>query len=159
MADRSRTWSGRSGSRGLVADLVPVEVEALVIDASAIVRGALVDQLTGLSAYALQAPSLLWSEVASALSQLRYRAEISDDEATRALDRILAHPIAIHSSRDIVASAIALARQLGWAKTYDAEYLALAQQLNVRLLTNDAGLHRFAIANTRIVGPAELLDG
>lgn len=157
MDDPCRTSSGRSGSRELAADRMRREAEALVVDASAIVKAALAGQMNGLDRYGLSAPSLLWSEAASALSQLRYRGEISTDEAVDVLQRILAHPIQIHQSRDLVLSAIALAMQLGWAKTYDAEYLALAQRLNVRLLTNDAGLHAAAGESVRTIGPAELL--
>ena len=43
-----------------------------------------------------------------------------------------------------------------WAKTYDAEYLALARLLRCRLLTLDGRLRRRAASVVEIVGPTEL---
>lgn len=44
----------------------------------------------------------------------------------------------------------------GWAKTYDAEYVALAHLLGSRLLTLDARLRRTASRLVEILGPTEL---
>jgi len=49
-----------------------------------------------------------------------------------------------------------VADELGWAKTYDAEYLALARLLRCRLLTLDGRLRRRAASLVEIVGPTEL---
>ena len=46
--------------------------------------------------------------------------------------------------------------QLGWAKTYDAEYVALAQILDVPLLTVDGRLARGVEHLIKVIGPAEL---
>jgi len=40
----------------------------------------------------------------------------------------------------LIEEAWRVADRLGWAKTYDAEYLALARVLKCRLLTSDAKL-------------------
>ncbi|MGI8829736.1 MAG: hypothetical protein ACR2I5_08225 [Candidatus Limnocylindria bacterium] len=48
------------------------------------------------------------------------------------------------------------AEQLGWAKTYDAEYVALAQLLGCRLLTRDDRLRRGAARVLECIGPSEL---
>jgi len=50
----------------------------------------------------------------------------------------------------------AVADELGWAKTYDAEYVALARALGCRLVTVDARLKRGAGRLIEIVGPADL---
>ncbi len=52
--------------------------------------------------------------------------------------------------------AIELARDLGWAKTYDAEYVALARLLKAPLVTIDGRLAR-AVGNlVQIIAPADL---
>jgi len=50
-----------------------------------------------------------------------------------------------------------LARSLGWAKTYDAEYIAVAQALACPLLTIDARLARGAGHVVEILGPGALV--
>lgn len=49
-----------------------------------------------------------------------------------------------------------VADQLGWAKTYDAEYVALARLLECRLVTLDGRLRRSAGRVAHVVGPTEL---
>ena len=45
---------------------------------------------------------------------------------------------------------------MGWAKTYDAEYLALAELLDCRFVTLDARLHRGAARLGFVLSPTEL---
>jgi predicted nucleic acid-binding protein len=45
---------------------------------------------------------------------------------------------------------------LGWAKTYDAEYVALARLLGCRLVTLDARLRRGADRLGFVISPDEL---
>jgi predicted nucleic acid-binding protein len=49
-----------------------------------------------------------------------------------------------------------LARSLGWAKTYDAEYVELAQRLGCPLLTVDLRLVRGARGLVELIGPESL---
>jgi hypothetical protein len=49
-----------------------------------------------------------------------------------------------------------IADELGWAKTYDAEYLALAGVLGCRLVTLDLRLRRGAERLGYVVTPMEL---
>lgn len=65
-------------------------------------------------------------------------------------------PIEAHVSAGLVRDALALARQLGWAKTYDAEYVVLAQSLGASLVTLDAKLARSIGAVVDVVDPATL---
>jgi predicted nucleic acid-binding protein len=114
----------------------------LVIDASAAVKAALTDGFDLLRNRRLHAPRLLISEAAAALRQLEWRAEISREECDAGLERLRHGSIELHDSPSLVVSALTIARELGWAKTYDAEYIALAVDLNADLLTLDARLAR-----------------
>lgn len=58
--------------------------------------------------------------------------------------------------RRLYLEAWAIAAELGWAKTYDAEYVALARILRCRLVTLDASLLRAAGNLVDIVAPADL---
>jgi predicted nucleic acid-binding protein len=56
----------------------------------------------------------------------------------------------------LAATAYGIATDLGWAKTYDAEYIGLARLLGCRLVTLDARLARGAGRIAEIVAPTEL---
>ena len=49
-----------------------------------------------------------------------------------------------------------LSEELGWAKTYDAEYLALALHLDCRFVTLDGRLRRGAGRPGFVIEPGEL---
>lgn len=49
-----------------------------------------------------------------------------------------------------------VAEEFGWAKTYDAEYVALAKRNDCRLVTVDGRLRRGAERLGFVVTPAEL---
>lgn len=98
----------------------------------------------------------MWSEAAAGLRQLEWRGEISLDEARLALDRLLALTVESHPSAGLVREAATIARQLGWAKTHDAEYLALARQLDTVLVTLEARLRRGATNVVPVLGPTEI---
>jgi predicted nucleic acid-binding protein len=54
-----------------------------------------------------------------------------------ALDRMLRAQIRFHASRELVSDATRIARHFGWAKTYDAEYVALANRPGAFFVTTD----------------------
>ena len=129
--------------------------DLLVVDASVVVKGILAAHgMTPLHRFALHAPTLLWSEVGSALSQMRMRSDIDENNVEGALDRLARAAIEAHPSADLIREAVALARQLGWAKTYDAEYVVLARSLGARFMTADAKLSRSVARNISLVDPA-----
>jgi predicted nucleic acid-binding protein len=101
-------------------------------------------------------PPLLWSESRSALHEMLYRKEISLAQALRTLDKLERGPIRVRTHRQLGRTAWSLAEGFGWAKTYDAEYLALAQLLHCRLVTIDMRLRRAASRRHGIVTPTEL---
>ena len=131
--------------------------DLLVVDASVVVKSILAaDGLLPLHRFALHAPTLLWSEVGSALSQMRMRSDVDEGNVQGALDRLAGAAIEAHDSADLIREAVELARQLGWAKTYDAEYVVLARALGARFTTADAKLSRSVATTVDLVDPATL---
>jgi predicted nucleic acid-binding protein len=132
--------------------------EALVIDASAaLYLLASEDGIEPFRDLSLAAPALLWSEVTSVLNEMRWRSELSAPLADAAFDRLLASPIDRYASEELYRDARAAARELGWAKTYDAEYVALARRLDVRLLSRDERLRRGGSRVITVVAPDDLV--
>ena len=135
----------------------------LVCDASLAVEVSL-DRIGEQAARALGeliAPPLLWSEVPSVLHELAFRGEISQGLAEQALERFLDGRLGIVERRPdgLGRRAWELAGQFGWAKTYDAEYLAAADLLGCQLVTVDIRLRRGADRLGYVRTPDELLDG
>jgi predicted nucleic acid-binding protein len=104
----------------------------------------------------LVGPPLLWSESLSALHELRWRREISDALASSALAALLGAPVTRRAPQQLSREAWRVADELGWSKTYDAEYVALARMLGCRLLTLDERLRRAARRLIEVIGPDDL---
>jgi len=129
----------------------------LVIDASVALSAALTrDGFARIADHDLVAPPLMWSEVVSTLREHAWRGDVSADQASASLAALMAAPIRKRAPRNLHAEAWRIAEQLGWAKTYDAEYVALARLLSCRLLTRDDRLRRGAARVVESVGPTEL---
>jgi predicted nucleic acid-binding protein len=129
----------------------------LVIDASAALYALAAAQGTArLRRHDVVAPPLLWSEATASIRQRVYRSELSPALAGRMLDGLTDGPITRVVRDDLYAEAYTIAGRLGWAKTYDAEYVALARLLGCPLLTADARLARGAAAEVEIQAPLGL---
>ena len=98
----------------------------------------------------------MWSEVTSALRQRVFRNEISPELAEQTLSALLAAPIERAMLPGLYREAYVLAARLGWAKSYDAEYVALARLLACPLLTADARLRRGAARVIQTIAPDDL---
>jgi predicted nucleic acid-binding protein len=90
------------------------------------------------------------------MHELRLRREISGELAEIALKRLAAADIGSRRPKGLIEEAWRIADRLGWAKTYDAEYLALARLLRCRLLTTDAKLKASGSDLIKVIGPADL---
>lgn len=90
----------------------------------------------------LLAPTLLRSQTLSALHEAVHRGEIAADVARDRLTRIQAMPIRLLGDAVLRRRAWDLAEQLGWAETYDAEYVALTQLQADAFVTLDTELAR-----------------
>ncbi len=129
----------------------------LVIDASVAVDFCLsksgFDEMT---AYDLVAPPLIRAETLSTLHELRWRSEIPDEMADLGRARHRQMPIRIEHPSALDDEAWRVADEFGWAKVYDAHYVALARLLGCRLLTIDEKLRRGADRLGLVITPEEL---
>jgi len=93
----------------------------------------------------------------SGLCQATYRREMPTSALWIALERLEAWPVTRHDADGRQRSAtLQIALDLGWAKTYDAEYVALARSLACSILTTDERLRRGAGRMVDIIGPLDL---
>ncbi|HUG64947.1 MAG TPA: type II toxin-antitoxin system VapC family toxin [Gaiellaceae bacterium] len=90
----------------------------------------------------LLAPTLLRSQTLSALHEAVERGEITADIARERLARIQRMPIRLLGDAVLRRRAWEVADQLGWASTYDAEYVALTQLQADAFVTLDTELAR-----------------
>ena len=106
----------------------------------------------------LIAPPLLWSEAPSVLHEMAFRGDISNALAELGLQRFMGGKLGITERRpeNLASAAWQIAEDFGWAKTYDAEYVALAKGLGCRLVTLDGRLRRGTDRLGFMVTPAEL---
>jgi predicted nucleic acid-binding protein len=103
------------------------------------------------------APPLLWSEVTSVLHRAVARSLVSAEFGQATLDRLGVAPLDRLLRHDLYAQAWAIADALGWSKTYDAEYIALAQLERCPLVTADARQRRAAERFVTAQGLADFL--
>ena len=90
----------------------------------------------------LLAPTLLRSQTLSAMHEAVHSGEIAPDVALERLARVWAMPIRLLGDAVLRRRAFAVAERLGWAETYDAEYVALTQLQGDAFVTLDAELAR-----------------
>jgi predicted nucleic acid-binding protein len=112
-----------------------------VVDTSAVLHLANADvEVSG--AHKLLAPTLLRSQTLAALHEAVQRGEIPADIARDRLTRIRQMRIRLFGDAVLQRRAWELADQLGWASTYNAEYVALTQLQADAFVTLDAELAR-----------------
>jgi predicted nucleic acid-binding protein len=112
-----------------------------VVDASAVLHLATAEvEVAG--AHKLLAPTLLRSQTLSALHEAVQRGEIPADVARERLARIGRMPIRLLGDGVLRRRAWEIADQLGWASTYNAEYVALTELQGDAFVTLDAELAR-----------------
>lgn len=130
----------------------------IVIDASAaLYLFASEEGIDPFAALGLVSPALLWSEVTSVLNEMLWRNDLSSSLAGAMFDRLLAADIERRADPKLYRNARAIAGTLGWAKTYDAEYVALAQGLGAPLMTRDRRLRRGASRLITVVAPDDVV--
>lgn len=103
----------------------------------------------------LLAPTLLRSQTLSTLHEAVHRGELSKEAALERLDRIQAIKIRLLGDAVLRRQAWRFADELGWAETYDAEYVALTKLQADAFVTLDAEL---ACRAARVVPTARIDD-
>jgi predicted nucleic acid-binding protein len=117
----------------------------LVLDANVALAAAARDGDFGrLGEQELGAPPLLWPEARSALHVARVRGIVSEELAQRSLAALESGQVRERRHRRLGRETWRIADELGWSKTYDAEYLALASLLDAALVTFDGRMQRAA---------------
>jgi len=112
-----------------------------VVDTSAVLHLASAEvEISG--KHKLLAPTLLRSQTLSALHEAVQRGEIPPDVAREHLARIRRMRIRLLGDAVLRRRAWELADRLGWASTYNAEYVALTQLQADAFVTLDAELAR-----------------
>ncbi len=107
----------------------------------------------------LVAPPLMWSEARSALHEAVWRGEMSRELGARSLEALETVPVKARTHRRLGPRSVEVADRFGWAKTYDAEYLALAELLSCRVMTTDGRLYRRTRHLGFVVTPQDVLEG
>ena len=104
----------------------------------------------------LVAPPLMWSETLAVLHERMWRGEIGSDDARAGAAQLASCPVRNEAPDALGETAWEIAGELGWAKTYDAEYLALARLFGAQVITLDRRLRREAERTGLVITPGEM---
>jgi predicted nucleic acid-binding protein len=105
----------------------------------------------------LLAPTLLRSQTLSALHEAVHAGTLDDGDAREQLRSVSALPIRLLGDAVLRRRAWEVADELGWASTYEAEYLALTQLQADAFVTLDRKLARAAKAVVETASIDDLL--
>jgi predicted nucleic acid-binding protein len=116
-------------------------VTRFVVDCGAVLHLA-AEEIEVAAGHELFAPTLLRSQTLSTLHEAVHRGELTEAVTHERLARIQALPIRLLGDAVLRRNAWQIADPLGWAETYDAEYVALTRLQADALVTLDAELAR-----------------
>lgn len=105
----------------------------------------------------LVAPTLIRSEVLSALYGLVHAGEMDEADAREALTYIRGLRMRLLGDRVLQDVAWKIAGELGWPETYEAEYIALTRLQADALVTGDPELRRAASQIVTVAAVEDLI--
>ena len=112
-----------------------------VVDCDTLLRIA-AGEIEVAAEHKLVAPTLIRSQALAALYQAARRGEISGAEGIERVTRINSLKVRFLGDKMLRRKAWKVANQLGWATTYDAEFVALTQLQADCFVTSDDDLAR-----------------
>jgi predicted nucleic acid-binding protein len=118
-------------------------VTRFVVDSGVVLRLA-ADEIEVSAKHELLAPTLLRSQTLSALHEAVHGGTLTADVARERLARVGAMKIRLLGDAVLRRNAWEIADRLGWAETYDAEYIALTVLQADAFVTLDKTLARRA---------------
>jgi predicted nucleic acid-binding protein len=116
-------------------------VTKFVVDCNVVLRLA-ADEIEVAPQHELLAPTLLRSQMLSALHEAVHAGKLKPDVARERLQRVGRMTIRLLGDAVLRRRAWEIADNLGWAETYTAEYIALTQLQGDAFVTLDAKLAR-----------------
>lgn len=117
----------------------------IVLDANVVYRACVAGgQFGRLGDGDLVAPPLVWPELRSSLHVSYVRGVLTPDTAKRAMHVAGSGAFTVREPDGLGAEVWGVADELGWTKTYDAEYLTLARLLECPLATLDGRMRSAA---------------
>lgn len=125
------------------------------MDAGAALRIA-ADDLAVADGHELLAPTLLRSQTLAVLHEAVHAGELPDAVARERLRRVGALRVRLLGDAVLRRVAWEVATELGWATTYDAEYVALTRLQGDALLTLDPAFARRVAGVVRVASLDEL---
>jgi predicted nucleic acid-binding protein len=129
----------------------------LVVDCSVVLR-LVADDVKVPAKHKLLAPTLLRSQALSTLHEAVHAGKLSREVARERLARVNRLPIRLLGDAVLRRRAWELAEQLGWAETYDAEYVALTQLQGDAFVTLDRRLARAVKELVPVAGIEALVE-
>ena len=119
----------------------------LVVDASVVIKWHVTEvhthaarQLLGDDAPALHVPDLVFPEVGNILWKKVRRGDLTEEQAHGIVHLVAVAPLAVHPSAPLLQAAHEIAVRTG-RTVYDSLYVALAEQIDGRLVTADEKLY------------------
>ncbi|HLI76464.1 MAG TPA: type II toxin-antitoxin system VapC family toxin [Acidobacteriaceae bacterium] len=135
----------------------PASMTRFVVDSGAVLQ-LVASEIAIPDAHKLLAPTLLRSQVLSTLHEAVQRGELPRAVARDRLTRVARLPIRLLGDSVLRRRAWDLADELGWASTYNAEYVALTQLQADALVTTDKDLARSVRSLVTVVSTDDLLS-